>query len=96
MHCYTLFLDRRFLPSILAYYIYIYIYMIPSRVIEIPINTSHALNAHTLLSAPFRQTESCHPYWHILYIYNSKRIMEMPMSVSNVLNIRALLSDLFR
>ena len=68
MHCYTLFLDRK-IPVIHTDILYIYIYMIPSRVIEIPINTSHVLNLHNFLSAPFRQTESCHPYWRILYIY---------------------------
>ena len=41
--------------------------MVPTRVIEIPIDTSHVLNTHALLSAVFRQKESCHPYLHTFY-----------------------------
>ena len=55
---------ERFLPPILAYYIYIY--LVPTRITEIPIDTSHVLNTHTLFSALFRQKESCHPYWYII------------------------------
>ena len=49
---------------------------------EMPICTSHVLNTHALLSALFRQKDSCHPYWR----YGSKRIMEMRICTSYVLN----------
>ena len=68
--------------------------MNPARVIEIPINTSHVLNTHALLSAVFRQKESCHPYLHrfypYIYIYGSKKIMEMQKFTNYVLNSHAL------
>ena len=79
-------------------YMFKYIYINPTRVVEIPIDTSHVLNTHALLSALFRQKESCHPYWHIIYTYGygSKRIMGMPIYTSHVLNTHALLSAGFR
>ena len=46
-----------------------YIYINPTRVIEISIDTSHVFNTHALLSALFRQIESCHPYWQNMCIY---------------------------
>ena len=50
-------------------YIYINIYIYGSkRIMEMRICTSHVLNTYALLSALFRQKESCHPYWRI-YIY---------------------------
>ena len=60
------FQAERFLPPILAF-TYIYVYLVPTRITEIPIDTSHVLNTHTLFSALFRQKESCHPYWYIIY-----------------------------
>ena len=54
-------------------YIYIYLCMflfvwIPTGFVVVSIDTSHALNSHALLSALFRQKDSCHPYWRILHL----------------------------
>ena len=59
MKCDLFFQAERVLPPILAY-LFIYIYG-TKRIMEMPICTSHVLNTHALLSAGFRQTDSCHP-----------------------------------
>ena len=92
------FQAERVLPPVLAYlFIYIYIYG-STRMMDMPVCTSYVLNTHALLSALFRQKDSCHPFWRIKYIYinksiyiyiytyGSKRIMEMRICTSYVLN----------
>ena len=95
MHCYRLFLGRkRPATHTCIHLIHIYVYIYGSkRIMEMQICTSYVLNTRALLSAVFRQKESCHPYWGILniYIYGSKRIMEMQICTSHVLKTHALL-----
>ena len=71
--------------------------MIPNEINEISINTSHIQNFYTLLSALFRQKESCHPYWYFkyiyiyLYIFEFQRILEIPICTCHLLNTHAFL-----
>ena len=95
MHCFPLFLRRK-VPATRTGILY----MVPNKIIDIPIDTSHALNTHEMWSVFLgRKSPATHTGVFIyiyIYIYGTKRIMEMPICTSHVLNTHALLSAVFR